>query len=70
MSTVIIKNEHGAQRMGKPVGRYVTIEFNGDDKISVEENSDELRNVDLGNMTPIDALNKLYELQNKVKNRW
>ncbi|MBQ8279378.1 MAG: DNA mismatch repair protein MutS [Roseburia sp.] len=37
----------------------------GDDTII-----DELRNVDLSNMTPIDALNKLYELQNKVKNRW
>ena len=31
---------------------------------------DELRNIDIGNMTPLDALNKLYELQNKVKNRW
>ena len=24
----------------------------------------------VGNLTPIEALNKLYELQNKVKNRW
>jgi uncharacterized protein YceK len=31
---------------------------------------EELKNVDLSNMTPIDALNKLYELQNKIKNRW
>ena len=31
---------------------------------------EELRIVDIGNMTPLDALNKLYELQNKVKNRW
>ncbi len=31
---------------------------------------DELRNIDIGNLTPLDALNKLYELQNKVKNRW
>ena len=30
----------------------------------------ELETVDIGNMTPLDALNKLYELQNKVKNRW
>ena len=30
----------------------------------------ELESVDIGNMTPLDALNKLYELQNKVKNRW
>ena len=37
----------------------------GDDTII-----DEIRNIDIGNMTPLDALNKLYELQNKVKNRW
>ena len=30
----------------------------------------ELREVDISHMTPLDALNKLYELQNKVKNRW
>ncbi len=30
----------------------------------------ELRDMDLGNFTPIEALNRLYELQNKVKNRW
>ena len=30
----------------------------------------ELAGLDLGNLTPIDALNKLYQLQNKVKNRW
>lgn len=31
---------------------------------------DELRNADVGNMTPLEALNKLYELQNKIKNRY
>lgn len=30
----------------------------------------ELKEMDLGNLTPIDALNKLYQLQNKIKNRW
>ncbi|MGN0484100.1 MAG: DNA mismatch repair protein MutS [Lachnospiraceae bacterium] len=30
----------------------------------------ELEEVDLSHITPIEALNKLYELQNKVKNRW
>lgn len=30
----------------------------------------ELQDLDLGNLTPIDALNKLYQLQNKIKNRW
>lgn len=31
---------------------------------------DELRNLDIGNLTPIEALNTLYQLQNKIKNRW
>lgn len=30
----------------------------------------ELREVDISNLTPLEAMNKLYELQNKVKNRW
>lgn len=30
----------------------------------------ELRELDLSHLTPIEAMNKLYELQNKVKNRW
>lgn len=30
----------------------------------------ELTELDVSNMTPIDALNTLYRLQNKVKNRW
>ena len=31
---------------------------------------DELKNIDVGNLTPIDALNTIYRLQNKLKNRW
>ncbi len=30
----------------------------------------ELKDMDLTNMTPFEAMNRLYELQNKVKNRW
>ncbi len=30
----------------------------------------ELQDIDVGNLTPIEALNKLYELQNRLKNRW
>ena len=36
-----------------------------DDDIIVE-----LRDLDVTNMTPLDALNTLYRLQNKIKNRW
>ena len=30
----------------------------------------EIKDLDLANLTPIDALNTLYQLQNKLKNRW
>ncbi len=30
----------------------------------------ELEEIDVGNLTPVDALNTIYRLQNKLKNRW
>ena len=40
------------------------------DTVKDDDILEELKNVYLSNITPIDALNKLYELQNKIKNRW
>lgn len=40
------------------------------DTVKDDDILEELKNLDLGNLTPIDALNKLYELQHKIKNRW
>ncbi len=40
------------------------------DTVSDDDIIHELEELDLAHMTPFDALNKLYELQNKVKNRW
>ena len=31
---------------------------------------EELKSVEVSTMTPLDALNTLYRLQNKLKNRW
>ncbi len=31
---------------------------------------DEIKNLDISSMTPLDAMNKLNEIQNRVKNRW
>ena len=40
------------------------------DTVKDDDVIDEIKNLDLGNLTPIDALNTLYQLQNKLKNRW
>ena len=37
------------------------------DTVKDDDIIDELRSIDIGNMTPLDALNKLYQLQNKVQ---
>lgn len=39
---------------------------------TVQDNSivDEIKELDLSNLTPMDAMNILYSLQNKIRNRW
>ena len=40
------------------------------DTVKDEDVIKELQEIDVSNMTPLDALNTLYRLQNKLKNRW
>ncbi len=40
------------------------------DAVKDEDILAELKELDVSNMTPMDALNTLYRLQNKLKNRW
>ena len=71
--TEIVQNisAEGSSKRSKPKLDEVDLE-----QISLLDTMDndtilnELKELDLGQMTPIEAMNKLYELQNKVKNRW
>ena len=40
------------------------------DTVKDDDVLEELKAIDVGNLTPIDALNTIYRLQNKLKNRW
>lgn len=40
------------------------------DTVRDEDVIKELTEIDVGNLTPVDALNTLYRLQNRLKNRW
>lgn len=40
------------------------------DTVKDEDIIEELKEIDISNLTPLDALNTLYRLQNKLKNRW
>ena len=40
------------------------------DTVKEDDIPEELKSLDLGSMTPIDALNTLYRMQTKLNNRW
>ena len=40
------------------------------DTVKDEDVLKELKEIDVSNLTPIDALNTLYRLQSKLINRW
>ncbi len=40
------------------------------DTVKDDDIISELREIDISNLTPMDALNTIYRLQNKIKNRW
>ena len=40
------------------------------DTVQDKDIIEELKGIDIGNLTPMEALNTLYNLQNKIKNRW
>lgn len=40
------------------------------DTVTDEDVLNELKEIDVSNLTPLDALNTLYRLQNKLNNRW
>ena len=40
------------------------------DTVKDDDVLEELKNIDVTNLTPMDALNTIYRLQNRLKNRW
>ena len=40
------------------------------DTVTDEDVLNELKELDVSTLTPLDALNTIYLLQNKLKNRW
>ena len=66
-----IKVESGSDRTYKPQkeDNYMG-QMSIFDTVKDEDILKELREADISNMTPLDALNTLYRLQNNLKNRW
>lgn len=61
-----------AASMKKPIAFHSTEneQISLFDVVKNDDIIDELKEIDLANLTPIDALNILYKLQNRINNRW
>lgn len=58
---------------GKKVKRYDEVDLaqmSLFDTVKDDDVLEELKQIDVSNLTPMDALNTIYRLQNKLKNRW
>ena len=65
-----IAAESSAKKPAKAKVNYIMNQMTIFDTVSDADIVNELREVDVKNMTPLDALNKLNELQSKINNRW
>ncbi len=68
----IAAKEHETKKRGK-VQKYDEVDIaqmSLFDTVKDDDVMEELKNIDVGNLTPVDALNTIYRLQNKLKNRW
>ena len=52
------------------VGKEEFVQMSLFDAVNNDDIIDEIKNLDLSRITPIDALNQLYSIQDKIKNRW
>ena len=68
----IAAREHTAKKKGRSK-KYDEVDIEQMslfDTVKDDDVLNELKEIDVTNLTPIDALNTLYRLQNKLKNRW
>ena len=52
------------------IGKEEYVQMSLFDAVSNDDIIDEIRDMDLTRITPIDALNSLYRIQDQIKNRW
>ena len=68
-----IKAEYGEKKKPKKQKKYDQVDvaqMSLFETVREEDIMKELSEIDVGNMTPLDALNTIYRLQQKLKNRW
>ena len=70
---MLADKEHKANKDAKKAKHYDEVDLaqmSLFDTVKDEDVLKELEEIDISNLTPMDALNTLYKLQNQLKNRW
>ena len=67
---IALQGENQKKKPQKKLDEVDLAQFSLFDTVKDDDVLKELEELDISHMTPIDAMNKLYQLQNKLKNRW
>ena len=67
---IAVQGSETKKKTQKKLDEVDLTQFSLFDTVKDDDVLNELKELDIGHMTPMDAMNKLYQLQNKLRNRW
>ena len=70
VQSISINSAPATKSKTKPLDEVDLSQMSLFDTVKDEDVIQELMNIEISTLTPLDALNTLYQLQNKLKNRW
>ena len=67
---IAVQGSETKKKTQKKLDEVDLTQFSLFDTVKDDDVLNELKELDISHMTPMDAMNKLYQLQNKLRNRW
>ena len=67
---IAVQGSETKKKTQKKLDEVDLTQFSLFDTVKDDDVLNELKQLDISHMTPMDAMNKLYQLQNKLRNRW
>ena len=67
---IAVQGSETKKKTQKKLDEVDLTQFSLFDTVKYDDVLNELKELDISHMTPMDAMNKLYQLQNKLRNRW
>ena len=70
VKNIAVQGSETKKKTQKKMDEVDLTQFSLFDTVKDDDVLNELKELDISHMTPMDAMNKLYQLQNKLRNRW